>query len=68
MIDEVIVLLIRHCEHSDRRSTPSEHRLREAIQKAAKQELDCFVATLLAMTQYWNQSVIAGLDPAIHPR
>ena len=30
--------IIRHCERS------------EAIQKAEKQELDCFVAALLAMT------------------
>jgi hypothetical protein len=31
--------------------------------EAAREELDCFVAALLAMTE----TVIAGLDPAIYP-
>jgi hypothetical protein len=51
---------------------PPDDRLREAIQIecAANAGLDCFVASLLAMTgrvqRQYHSIVMAGLDPAIH--
>jgi hypothetical protein len=42
----------RPCEHSDRRFAPSEHRLREAIQKLASKIWIASELTLLAMTAY----------------
>jgi len=42
-------VISRHCEPTGRREVPPDDRLREAIQSHAKR-LDCFVATLLAMT------------------
>src|SRR5438045_3606807 len=40
----------RHCELTGRRNAPPDVRLREAIHIAGSKELDCFVASLLAMT------------------
>jgi hypothetical protein len=40
----------RHCEPTGRRGAPPDDKLREAIQSRAREGLDCFVATLLAMT------------------
>jgi hypothetical protein len=42
-------MMKHHCEHPDRRSTPFEHRLRQAIQKAAKQDWIASSLTFLAI-------------------
>jgi hypothetical protein len=40
----------RHCEPTGRREAPPDDRLREAIHGTASGDMDCFVASLLAMT------------------
>ena len=58
-----------HAEHEvlDFIGFYNNDRLHEALQ-SQEGKLDCFVAVLLAMTGgIASRSVIAGLDPAIHP-
>jgi len=51
--------LSRHCEPTGRREAPPDDKLREAIQLAAQRtKLDCFVASLLAMTK--NQVFVSA--------
>jgi hypothetical protein len=54
----------RHCEPTGRRKAPPDDRLREAIQKP-QHRLDCFVATLLAMTPPDYFLVSAGAVEAL---
>src|SRR3954454_15252919 len=54
----------RHCEPTGRREAPPDDRLREAIHRR-KNRLDCFVATLLAMTANYSTArcILISLTP-----
>jgi hypothetical protein len=63
---ETCGLTTRHCEPTRRANArPMTSSAKQS--RAAHKELDCFVAALLAVTIAGYHSVIAGLDPAIHP-
>jgi hypothetical protein len=48
--DSIFKQPIRYCEPTGPRKARRDDRLREAIQSGKEKILDCFVATLLAMT------------------